>query len=234
MKNPKKMNPRTKQKKMSKILGIECAGESLSVALTNNEEILSYRKITQNSGYPEIMVPLIQEVMSEAKEDFTELDIVAAGGGAGSFTGIRIALAVAGGIAMVTGCRATAISNFFASAFMVPKDEREKAAAIVAVLETRRADFYVQMFDNNLQPLTNPVALPADEIALPKGSVLLAGDAAERLYNELPTEVKTTAKVVPNTTPDAAVIAEVAEFLGNNLPALSPTYVTPAHVTCKS
>lgn len=217
---------------MSKILGIDSASESLSVALAESGNILSFRKITQDSGYPEIMVPLIREVMEEAKASFNDIDVVAAGGGSGSFTGIRIALAVAGGIAMVTGCKATAISNFLASAFMVPSLEREKADVIVSVLETRRADFYIQMFDKDLKPLSNPQALSADMLSLPKGKILFAGDAAERLYKEL--GQKEDVSVMLNTIPDAAVIAAVAESLGDNLPALTPIYVTPANVTCKS
>ena len=232
-KNPILMK-KVMKKTMSKILSIECSGESLSVALTNGADILSCRKITQSSGYPEIMVPMIREVMDEAKEDFLSLDIVAAGGGAGSFTGIRIALAVAGGIAMVTGCRATAISNFFASAFMIPEEERIKADLIVTALETRRTDFYIQMFDKNLQAIDNPTALPADKIILPKGKVLLAGDAAKRLYNELPDDMKSVAEIVQNTVPDACVMTRVADFFGDDLPPLTPIYVTPANVTCKT
>ena len=219
---------------MSKILAIDCAGESLSVALADGGRVLSHSKVTQSTGYPEIMVPMIQEVMSKAEESFSALDIVAAGGGAGSFTGIRIALAVAGGVAMVTGCRATAISNFYASAFMIPPAEREKADVIISVLETRRADFYIQLFDKNLQALGNPTALPANAVPLSGERILLAGDAASRLYNELPDDKRNNVTVVPNTVSEAAVIAEIAESLTDNLPPLTPIYVTPANVTDKS
>ncbi len=217
---------------MNKILGIECAGESLSIALICGDEVLSFRKITQDHGYPEQLVPLVKEVMNAAKVPFSDIDIVASGGGAGSFTGIRIALATAGGISMTTGCKATSISNFLASAFMVPPDERKSADVIVSVLETRRTDFYIQMFDGNLKPLHDPTSLSARDIVFPAGKILLAGDASTRLYNEL--SDKSNITVVENTTPDAVVIAKVALSLGDNLPPLSPIYVTPAHVTCKS
>ena len=51
---------------MSKILGIECAGASLSVAVLENEKTLAFELITAPSGYPEILVPTVQKVIEKA------------------------------------------------------------------------------------------------------------------------------------------------------------------------
>lgn len=220
---------------MSKILGIECAGDSLSVAFCDRGDTLSFRKVTLDTGYPEVILPMIQEIMGEAGVLYGDIDAVAASKGAGSFTGIRIALSVAKGISMIVGCRALGISNFLASAFMVPTEERDGASAIVSVLDTRRDDFYVQTFDTDLKPLGSPLAVEANEFVVPEGKILLVGNASERFYESL--NDKTDLYVVPKSEPDALNIAELAEFYIKNADEtfdLTPLYVTPANVTCKS
>ena len=223
---------------MSKILGIECAGASLSVAVLEGEKTLAFELVTAPSGYPEILVPTVQKVIEKAGIAYGDLDLIAAGRGAGSFTGVRIALATASAIAMVTDKPALGVSNFAAAAFMIDEKTRAKADMIIAAIETRRADFYIAAFAPDLTPLGEPATLTADKVKdMLKGKVLIAGDAAQRLKDELatllPSPADVTVAVVKDTTPTAETIAKYALYnQGANLP-LTPLYVSPAHVTCK-
>jgi tRNA threonylcarbamoyladenosine biosynthesis protein TsaB len=220
---------------MSKILGIECAGASLSVAVLDGEKRLAFELITATSGYPEILVPTVQKVMKQAGLAYDDLDLIAAGRGAGSFTGVRIALATASAIAMVTDRPALGISNFAAAAFMIDEKTRATADMIIAAIETRRADFYIAAFAPDLTPLGEPATLNADKVKdMLKGKILIAGDAAQRLKDELVALLPSAADltIVKDTVPTAETIAKYALYnQGANLP-LTPLYVSPAHVTC--
>ena len=134
---------------MSKILGIECAGASLSVAVLEDEKTLAFELITAPSGYPEILVPTVQKVIEKAGLAYGDLDLIAAGRGAGSFTGVRIALATASAIAMVTDKPALGISNFAASAFMIDEKTRAAADMIIAAIETRLFYYFLHGGDKD-------------------------------------------------------------------------------------
>lgn len=82
------------------ILGIETATEICSVALVRDAKVISSRSVNEKNIHSERLLLLIDEVLKEKKHSLKELDGVAVSIGPGSFTGLRIGLSTAKGLAM--------------------------------------------------------------------------------------------------------------------------------------
>ncbi len=212
---------------MTKVLGIECAGACCSVAVLSAGKILAVDKVRLPSGYPEILIPMAQKVMRASGLSFADMDIMASSAGAGSFTGVRVGLASVRAMALASGKQSCGVSNFAASAFMIPPEERNKYEAVLVVLEPRRQDFYVQLFAPDLTPLSEACARFAEELKLPFANILLAGDAATRFKEVSGADFP----IYENSIPDAETIAFWAAEHKENLPPATPLYVSEAHVS---
>jgi len=168
------------------LLALDAAGAACSAALWRDGRIVARRFAAMRRGQSEHLVPMIEEVMGAADTTYDSLDALAVTVGPGGFTGVRIGLATARGLALALHRPLIGISNFEAVAAAVPAAERTgRAGRILAVaLESKRHELYVQAFappgDDDLRPLAPGAAVPPDELDawLPAGPVLLAGDAA--------------------------------------------------------
>lgn len=169
-----------------KVLGLDSAGSQCAVAVLDGERVAAARIEAMARGQAERLVPLIAETLAAASIATAALDLIAVTTGPGSFTGIRIGLAAARGLALATGRPVTGIGVFDAYAAAVPPAARQGRTLIVAV-ESKRDEFYLQAFTSAGPPLEPPTQLlPRDIVAwLPPGPLLLAGDAAARLHAQL-------------------------------------------------
>jgi len=161
------------------VLGFDSAGQGASVALLHDSSLVAARAATADRSQAEILLPMIAEVLGEAHTDAMGLDLIATATGPGSFTGLRIAIAAARGLALAAGVPATGVSRLAAVAARFPLERREGRGLLVA-LETRRDDFFLQLFtDREEHPYVAGAAMAARR--LPEIPLLLAGDAAPRL-----------------------------------------------------
>ena len=187
-------------------------------------------------GQSERLVPMIREVMVEAGLAFAKLDAIAVTLGPGAFTGVRIGLATARGLALACGRPLLGLSSFLAVAAAVPAAER-RGRRLAVMLDAKRSDLYVQVFAEDLTPLGGPACLVPGELAaqLPAGRLVLAGDAVAQGLGAL-SEAR-GGQLVVSTAPghaDAAWVAERASTLALPEPgALSPAplYLRPPDVT---
>jgi tRNA threonylcarbamoyladenosine biosynthesis protein TsaB len=150
------------------------------------DELLAIRHVAAMHGQAEALLPMIDDVVREARLTASALDVVAVTIGPGSFTGIRVGLAAAGGIALAGGLPLIGISSFEAAAEAVPGHAFAGRRLLVA-LESRRADLYVQLFDRARRPLCEPAAIMPETLATavaaaaaPERAIAVAGDAAIR------------------------------------------------------
>jgi tRNA threonylcarbamoyladenosine biosynthesis protein TsaB len=83
-----------------RILAMDTATSSCSVALWCDETIVAARREVMSRGQAEALVPMIGDVLAEAKVTASDLDLLAVTVGPGAFTGLRIGLATARGMGL--------------------------------------------------------------------------------------------------------------------------------------
>ncbi len=162
-----------------KILALDTATKSCSAALWRDGGVVARRFRLMERGQAEGLAPMVAEVLLEAREDIPGLDLIAVTTGPGAFTGLRIGLAAAAGYGLAAGLPVLGVTTLEAVAAGVDKKEPNGRRLLVA-LDSKRADFYVQVFSPQLKALGRPLALIADKLAtlVENGPVLVAGDAA--------------------------------------------------------
>lgn len=163
-----------------KILALDSATGACSVALWRDGAIVAQRFAAMDRGQSEVLIPMAQEVLAEAGADFPSIDVFAVTTGPGAFTGLRIGLAAARGMALASGRPLVGVSTFEAVAHGVPAEERGGCPVLVAV-ESRREDIFVQLFDNELIAVGEARAVRPEDLALTEAPVLVAGDGAARV-----------------------------------------------------
>jgi len=190
--------PRSDRRPLT-LLAIETAGSACSAAVARGGVVLAAECLVLRHGHAEALFPMIERVMQQAGLAPSQLDAVAAALGPGGFTGIRVGLAAAHGIALAVGARLVGISSFAAVAARVagPRvgelggshgsgGQASGCRALLVALDSRRADLYVQLFAlEAVSPLGAPEAILADRLGeyvaslAGDATLLIAGDAAE-------------------------------------------------------
>jgi tRNA threonylcarbamoyladenosine biosynthesis protein TsaB len=217
------------------LLAIDTAGSACSVALGHGGAVLAAERLAMRYGHAEALVPMIDRVMAAAALPRSALDGVAVAVGPGGFTGIRVGLGAAQGIALALNLRLTGVSSFAAVAAALPA---APGVALVA-LDSRREDLYVQLFDRAAgTPLAEPAAIMPDDLAEHIGALvgdqtlLLAGDMAEPAAAAL--GGRFAAEIAAGSAPDAtgvltAALCQIRRESGGSL--ARPFYLRPPDVT---
>ncbi len=223
------------------LLAIDTAGSRCSAAVARRDEVLAAECMAMRHGHVEALLPMIERVMAAAGLRPAQLDAVAATVGPGGFTGIRVGLAAARGIALATGARLLGVTGFAAVAAGVAACDSGTGtgAALLVALDSRRDDLYVQLFaTDRATPLAAAAAvLPeclADHVARLAGDrpLLLAGDAVEAAAAALGR--RSGVSSYADSAPDArGVIAAARRQLSSDVPAgpARPFYLRPPDVT---
>ena len=206
-----------------KILAIDSSHGMCSAAFFDGEKVVSEIVEEMERGQAERLIPMIQEVLEKANSCFSDVETVAVTTGPGSFTGVRVGLAAADGIALAAGLPMIGVSvlEVLAWKFYNRYPDIEK---VCLVLETKRDDYYVQCFEAG-KPATQPAALPARDLTGLKGHVF-AGNAVNRLIGEIG-----TVPVADTAMPTAADIALFASKRTAEKKYPEPLYLREAEVT---
>ena len=205
-----------------RILAFDCAGAQCAAAILADGETLAERRIASDRGHAQLLMPLLVELMAGAGLGFGDIDRFAVTTGPGSFTGIRVALAAAHGLALGTGKPIIGVTVFDVIA--------AQATAIAAfprllvAIDSRRAEIFVQRFDGNGTAQSEPAMLAPDAVAdwIGPGPVMLAGDGASLLAPYLPAAAISD---LPSLV-DPAVLARLAATHAAGAPP-APFYLRP-------
>ncbi len=189
------------------ILAIDTATAACSAALMAERVIIAARHVAMLRGHAEALLPMVEEVMAEAGVTYGALDLIAATVGPGAFTGLRVGLAAARGLALAGGLPMIGITTLEALAHGAGESRGERS--VVAVLNAHREEVYYQPFDGALTPLSPPRVGAAEAVELPEGPVLLVGDGAD-LLPAARDGSRGDVESMPSLLPDAAVVAAIA------------------------
>ena len=94
-----------------------------------------------DKGQAERLIPLAEQLLAEAGLTFADLDAIAVGTGPGNFTGVRIAVAAARGLALSLGIPAIGVTRLEALAHGLPRP-------LWVVEDAKRGEVYAQRFDS--------------------------------------------------------------------------------------
>ena len=165
-----------------KILAIDSSHSACSVAYFNGCEVVSEIFEEMEYGQAERLIPMIQEVLKRSEADFNATDVIAVTTGPGSFTGVRVGLATADGIALAAGLPMVGVSVLEVLAWKVfrcyPGLEK-----LCIVLETKRDDFYVQRYHHGIA-FDEPSAKTAQELKDFCSEYVFVGNGIDRLMKE--------------------------------------------------
>jgi tRNA threonylcarbamoyladenosine biosynthesis protein TsaB len=202
-----------------------------SAALWRDGGIVAAHAAEMARGQSEALVPMIQDVMLEAHQAFEGLDAVAVTVGPGAFTGLRIGLAAARGMALALGLPCLGVTTLETVAHSVGEDVRS-GRTVLTGLDSKRANIYVQAFASDLTPINAPAAVAIELIGelIPQGPVIIAGDVAERIAEILENDFTNIILAPGSGIPDAAVIAEIVAARwqpDQESPLPEPLYLRP-------
>jgi tRNA threonylcarbamoyladenosine biosynthesis protein TsaB len=168
---------------MARILLIETSTSVLSVALAQDGTVVSERVCTEARMQASLTAPLVKEVLDEAGLTARDCDAVCVSSGPGSYTGLRVGVSTAKGLAFGAGKPLLAVGTLdilVASCLSDPSEE--SPVFIVPMIDARRMEVYTAVYSGEGQRLTEVEAkvIGPDSFAdyLEQGEVLFVGDGA--------------------------------------------------------
>ena len=102
------------------VLGFDTSAAHCAAALLCGDRVLAARAEDMGRGQAERLMPLLQEVLAEGGAAWADLDRIGVGTGPGNFTGIRISVSAARGLALALEIPALGVSGFEAIAHVTP------------------------------------------------------------------------------------------------------------------
>ena len=148
------------------LLAIETATEACSVALLHGDALIDRTELAPRR-HAELVLPMAEDLLAEAGIARRQLDAIAVGQGPGAFTGVRLAISVAQGLALALDIPVVPVSSLAALAMQAPKN----GAAILAAIDARREEIYAGVFrfdaDGLAAPLDRERVLAASTLELP-------------------------------------------------------------------
>ncbi|UZD22207.1 tRNA (adenosine(37)-N6)-threonylcarbamoyltransferase complex dimerization subunit type 1 TsaB [Algoriphagus halophytocola] len=214
---------------MPTILSIETSTPVCSVALHHEGVFLAEKSIHEKGAHSEKLMGMIGDLLKQTGIDATQIDAVAVSEGPGSYTGLRIGVSVAKGLAFGWNIPMIGVSTLKALAWAACVNH-EDAPLIIAMLDARRQEVYREVFDRNLDSLANLDAEVLDENSfgnyLEQSKVYFVGDAnlkASRLIshdNAIFLEIEISAKYIGDL---ALELFEKSEFV--DLAYFVPNYL---------
>ncbi|MFQ5568261.1 MAG: tRNA (adenosine(37)-N6)-threonylcarbamoyltransferase complex dimerization subunit type 1 TsaB [Rhodothermales bacterium] len=149
------------------LLAIETATDVCSVALTRDRQVVVALTLTRPRAHAETLVPMIQEAFHYGEVTPRTLDAVAVSSGPGSYTGLRIGVSTAKGMAMAVEASLIGVPSLEALAASVAP-MAAPGEAICALFNSRRNEVYAALFlqtgEAALQLLAQAAALSLDEV----------------------------------------------------------------------
>ena len=139
-----------------RILAIDTALEACAAAVLDTEQgkVIARESKAMTRGHAEALMPLIERVMIQSGGGFDSLDRFAVTVGPGSFTGLRVGIAAARGLALATGKPAVGLTTL--SAFAAPLIAADDTHPVVVAIDARHEHVYLQVFGPGGRTLVPP------------------------------------------------------------------------------
>ena len=212
-----------------RILAIDTSCGAASVAVADGARLEPLAAISRPMarGHAEALAPMVEEAMRGVDGGFASLTRIAVAIGPGSFTGIRVGLAMARAMGVALAIPVVGVSTL--AAFAAPLLSEPRSGIIAATIDARHGAVYFQLFEANGRPLGPPRCDSPRECvrAIGAGPAWFAGDAAALVASEaqragLPYDLDTA-----RAAPDIVALAWMGLAVDPAISPARPVYVKP-------
>ena len=214
-----------------KILALDTSMGACSAAVLQKDGAarrLSLREETMARGHAEALMPMVAEVMQGAELAFAEIDLIAATLGPGSFTGVRIAIAAARGLALATRAKLYGTDSLSVMARVALATGTLPHGPFAVAVDARRGMLYLGLYDDTGRRC-GPLLIAPEEAAglLPAGIGAAIGSGASLLADACALQGRRIETALPELQPNAAALATIALEAGETRQTLRPLYLRP-------
>lgn len=195
-----------------RILAIDTALAVCAVAVLNTEEGAwnTSETVPMFRGQAEALMPMIARVMDRTNIEFAELDRIAVTTGPGSFTGLRVGISAARGIALAAAKPAVGLSTL--AAYAAPHIAQDDTLPVVSVIDARHNQVYMQVFGPGGRSIVSPRLTPIPEAvrtAAALGPMRLVGSGAHLIVSAWPSGEPPPSLVDARPAPDINWVARL-------------------------
>ena len=209
------------------ILAIDTALDACAAAVldTNAARIIAQESLPMKRGHAEALMPLIARVMKDSGIAFASLDRIAATTGPGSFTGLRVGLSAARGIALAAGKPVVGLTTL--TAYAAPIVSENGAHPVISAIDARHDHVYFQVVSGDGGSLIKPKLAPISEAleASRFGAPHLVGNAAGILADRWPKDAPAPFKVDARAAPDITWVAWLGAAVNPETALARPYYL---------
>jgi tRNA threonylcarbamoyladenosine biosynthesis protein TsaB len=202
-----------------KVLAVDTALGACSVAVLDDQKVLSHRFEEMARGHAEALAPMVENAMAKAGIGFAALDLLAVTTGPGTFTGQRVGLAFMRGLRLALKKPLTGITTLEA---MAAATQSRRAAVIH---DAKRGEGYLLLWDGSktvLPPIVLPFAEAVERIRV-FGACPLAGTGAAAAHEKLGASFPLS----DIRQPDALWVARLAQDRPFSDAPPAPLYLRP-------
>ncbi len=212
-----------------RILAVDASCGAASVAIVESGEIEPLATLTRpmTRGHAEALAPMVEEAARAVAGGLGSLDRIAVTIGPGSFTGIRVGVALARAMGLALGIPVVGVSTL--AAFAAPLLSAPRQGVIASAIDARHGSIYFQLFDPSGRPLGPPRCDSLRECVrgIGAGPALLSGNAATLVATEahragLPYDLGAA-----TDAPDIVAVARLGLALDPAGNPARPLYVKP-------
>lgn len=218
---------------MAVILNIETSTNVCSTALTYDGHIITQREDYQGHNHATLLSGYIKDCLEEAKEKKLKIDAVAVSIGPGSYTGLRIGLSEAKGLAYALDVPLIGVDTLqIMTVAVMFSDFFDEDVMFAPMIDARRMEVFTAVYDYALRPVLAPKPLILDEESyreyLVRGPVIFFGNGSDKARQLL--ENHPNANFITEIHPTAANMMALADKAYLNKDFLDLAYSTPAYL----
>ena len=169
-----------------KILAIDCSAKAVSVALSQDNKLIAESFLNIKLTHSETLMPMVNQVLDNAKLTLNDIDAFAVTAGPGSFTGVRIGISAIKGMAFGDQKPVYPFSTLMAMPLVLNNGFN---GVVCGLMDARRNQFYNALFkmeNGEIIRLTDDRLITADDLISELKEfncpILLMGDGAELFY----------------------------------------------------
>ncbi len=148
---------------MPLILNIETSSPVCSVCIAQDGKLLGYRETTEANSHARLLTTMIDELLSEHKISYQQIEAVAVSSGPGSYTGLRIGVSVAKGLCYALNLPLLSISTLQSIAENMRAKTNNSLSYYLAIMDAKRMDVFTAIFDQEGNEIAPPKAVTIDE-----------------------------------------------------------------------